>query len=59
MNLGEWEVGDTLLRDGQHRRGKGLIGKDEEFSLGCAELGVRGRIPVEESRRQRSWGWGE
>lgn len=42
-------------------RGKGLIGKDEEFSLGCAELGVCGKIKVEGSRRQleKSWGWGE
>lgn len=50
MNLGGWEVGDTVLRDGPRRRGKGLVGKDDEFSLGCAELEVRGRIQVEGSR---------
>lgn len=61
MNLSGWEVGDTILRDGQHRSWKRLIGKDEKFSLGYAELEVRGGIQEEGSSGQpeKSWGRGE
>lgn len=36
-------VGDTNLRAGQHRRRKGLVGKDGESILGPSELEVPGR----------------
>lgn len=47
-----WEGGNSILRDGQHDRGKGLVGKEDEFSLGCAELEVLGRVQVEGSSGQ-------